>query len=590
MITPEDTTNPLKRVLTQIRGHLPVLVGLSCLVNLLMLVTAIYMLQIYDRVLSSGSLDTLLWLTVVALFAIAIYGILDQSRRMVLSRASRWLDAELNAPMLHRRMLARLAGQESPAGPRDVADMRGFWQSDAVLAFLDVPWSVIFLAFIWALHSALGTVATLGAVVLFSMTVINDRLTRKRQQEAATATRGAHEAALRYVDGGETIAPLGMAGAIFGRWRKQHSEARRAEGEIGERTINILSVSRTVRLGLQVMILGVGAYYVLAGQITAGAMIAASIIMSRALSPIERSTGAWRRYIAAKTAKRNLEQLFEGFGENSERIELPRPEGRLSLESVTYGAQDGLLLLRAVSFALEPGESCAIIGPSGAGKTSLCRVITGAWKPAAGHARLDGADIYDWHSEDLGPWLGYLPQKVELFPGTIAENIARFGELKSEEVIRAARTAGVHELILGLPKGYETMVGLHQDRISLGQKQRIGLARAIYGDPALIVLDEPNANLDEAGDQALLEALLALRQMKLTVLVVTHRASLLKVVDKVLVLNEGRVASFGEREQLLKPVAQTTPLQLPVAETAPDQPRPELSRKASGNVSTKVAE
>ncbi|WP_163269401.1 type I secretion system permease/ATPase [Chelativorans alearense] len=552
----QTNTTRLTEVMGAVRGQIPLLVGLSCLLNLLLLVAAIYMLQVYDRVLTSGSLDTLLWLTVIALFAAAIYGALEQSRRMILGRAAGWIDTELNTPMLKRAMEARLAGENSNAGIRDVANLRNFYAGDAALAFLDTPWSIIFLAFMWALHPAIGLVGTAGAVLLLGLAITNDLLTRSRQKRAEADMRESHENAVRFVDAGETIGPLGMARQVFERWRLGHARIGAEQQSLRDRTTTILSLSRSIRIALQVAILAVGAYYVLAGAITAGAMIAGSIILGRALAPIERATGAWRSFVAARSAHANLKELFARAGRGEgERVSLPRPTGRLVFEEVFYvppGSRDPIL--HGVSFALEPGENCAVLGPSGAGKSTLCRLAVGAWKLAKGHVRLDGADVFDWHPDDLGPHIGYLPQQVAFLPGTVAQNIARFREVDSNALIRAARLAGVHELILSLPDGYETEIALHSQLISLGQRQRLGLARALYGDPAFVVLDEPNANMDEAGDRALIEALAILKQRKATVMIVTHRASVLKSADKVVALHGGAVAAFGPRDQLIRPV------------------------------------
>ncbi|SCW70713.1 ATP-binding cassette, subfamily C, exporter for protease/lipase [Rhizobium mongolense subsp. loessense] len=572
---PQVSTTRLAEVMGAIRRQFPLLIVLSCLLNLLLLVTSIYMLQVYDRVLSSGSLDTLMWLTLIAIFAVAVYGMLEQARRMVLGRAAGWLDTELNAPMLKRAMEVRLAGKDGPAGTRDVADLRAFYGGDAVLAFFDMPWSVIFLVFIWALHPALGVVATAGAVILLALALANDALTRSRQKRVAAVTKTHQENAMRYVDAGETIAPLGMARAVFDRWRRRQAEVVAEQQLLGDRTTTILSISRSLRMILQIAILTVGAYFVLLGEITAGAMIAGSIVMGRALAPIERATSAWRSLVAARSALANLTELFAGTSRDErDRVSLPRPKGGLVFDNVLYlppGTQEPLLT--AISFALEPGENCVVVGPSGAGKSTLCRLAVGAWKPTKGHVRLDAADVFDWDSEDLGPHIGYLPQQVELLPGTVAQNIARFGEANSNALIRAAQIAGVHDLILSLPNGYETEIALHSQRISLGQRQRLGLARALYGDPAFVVLDEPNANMDEAGDRALIEALTTLKQLQTTVLIVTHRASVLKCADKVLALHGGAVAAFGPREQMVRPVQPTGPaVARPLPACPPEEP------------------
>lgn len=581
MLSP-TSTNHLAETVKGVRRQFPLLAILSCLLNLLLLVASIYMLQVYDRVLSSGSLDTLLWLTLIAAFAITTYGALEQARRMILGRAAGWLDSELNAPMLKSAMDVLLAGKEGRAGTRDVADLRAFYAGDAVLAFLDMPWSVIFIVFIWALHPALGVVATAGAAILLGLALANDALTRNRQKRVAAVVKTHQENAMRYVDAGETIAPLGMARAVFGRWRQRQTEVVAEQQLLADRTTTILSISRSLRQLLQIAILAVGAYFVILGETTAGAMVAGSIVMGRALAPIERATSAWRSFVAARSAHANLQELFAATARDErDRVSLPRPKGGLAFENVFYvppGSSEPVL--NAVTFQLKPGENCAVVGPSGAGKSTLCRLAVGAWKPTKGHVRLDGADVFAWDSEDLGPHIGYLPQQVELLPGTVAQNIARFGEMDGKALIRAAQVAGVHELILSLPDGYETEITLHSRRISLGQRQRLGLARALYGDPAFVVLDEPNANMDEAGDRALIEVLTTLKQLRTTVLIVSHRASVLKCADKVLALHSGAVAAFGPRAQMVR---QVEPAGLTAARPSqappPEEPSRVLSRK-----------
>lgn len=570
----QTSNSRLAQVKKAVRREFPLLIILSCLLNLLLLVSTIYMLQVYDRVLSTGSLDTLLWLTVIALFATAIYGVLEQSRRMVLGRVAAWVDCELNAPVLKRAMEARLEGENLQGGIRDVGNLKNFYGSDAAQAFLDMPWSVIFLVFMWALHPAIGIVGTLGAALLFGLAITNDLLTRERQKKASVEARASQDNAIRFVDAGETIGPLGMARQVFENWRLRHAEIAAEQQSLQDKTTVILSLSRSARIALQVAILGVGAYYVIAGEITAGAMIAGSITMGRALAPIERATAAWRAFVAARGAHANLQQLFARVDrDGSERVALPRPKARLAFEDIFYvppGSTEPLL--QGIRFALEPGENCAVVGPSGSGKSTLCRLAVGAWKPAKGHVRLDGADVFDWHPEDLGPYIGYLPQQVEFLPGTVAQNIARFHEIDSGALVRAARMAGVHELILALPAGYETDITLHSRRISQGQRQRLGLARALYGDPALVVLDEPNANMDEAGDRALIETLATLKQLQVTVLIVTHRASVLKSADKIAALDHGALAAFGPRDQLIRPVPSLVPAKLPLQAVPSQQP------------------
>lgn len=539
-----------------LRQHRLVLFVLSSFVNVLVLVTAIYMLQIYDRVLTSGSLDTLIWLTVIALFALGIYGVLEQARRLILARSAQYLESHLSAPVLRHHMDSKLAGKPAEATIRDVADLRNYYRGDGVLALQDAPWALVFLALIALLHPVLGIVAVAGASVLLAAAVLNDFLTRRRQGEAAGKLRIINEQAVLMTGSGETISPLGMAPAMFKRWRDRQDAVRAEEMDLAETTTSILAFSRAFRMALQVIVLGTGAYFVLGGHITSGTMIAASIIMARALSPIERATAAWSRLIAARAARTRLDALFANLASQPDRLALPKPAGAIKVERAFYAAPAAEQpILKAIDLELEPGTICAIVGESGAGKSTLCRLLTGAWTPSAGIVRLDGASLASWSPDTLGEFIGYLPQTVEMFPGTVAENIARFRECDDAQVLEAARIAGVHDMILHLPNGYETQIGDFGHRISQGQRQRIGLARAIFGNPPFVVLDEPNANLDHAGDIALLEALHALQERGCTVVVVSHRAKVLRVADKIAVLQDGQLMRFGDAEEFLRPSA-----------------------------------
>lgn len=534
--------------------HYPSLILFSCLINILLLVSTIYMLQVYDRVLTTGSFDTLLWLTVGALAAIFIYGMLEHARRLVLARAGAWLNKELGGPVIQRAMDVRLSGVAGEASPKDVADLRNFFEGEGLLAFLDAPWAPIFIAFIWLLHPALGMLAAGGAIILLLLAIGNDLAIRPRQRSSAASLRANHEAAIRYIDGGETMGPLGMSEPLIRRWKEREAAEIDDQQRLAERTTFILSISRAFRLALQILMLGTGAYYVLQGQLTGGGMIAASIILARALAPVERSIGAWQRFVAARAAHLRLKKLFSAAPSREGAVKLPRPDGRLAAEEVNYLApMTREPILTNISFALEPGQTCAIVGPSGSGKSSLCRLLVGACQPYRGHVRLDGADVFAWDSAELGQHIGYLPQQIELFPGTVADNIARFRAIDSDKLVAAAKLAGVHELVLGLPDGYKTDIGLNGRRLSLGQRQRIALARAVYGDPALLVLDEPNSNLDSDGDLALSRAIAEMKQRGRTIIIVTHRPIELQMVDKILVIRGGTVARFGDRQDVFKP-------------------------------------
>lgn len=537
----------------QVRGQLWPVAIFSFAVNMLMLVSSIYMQQVFDRVLSSGSLHTLVWLTVAATVGIIAYGLIEHARRRLLARMGTWIEMELSAPVIRRSIDARLSGVKSEAGPADVADLKAFISGEAILAFLDAPWMPVFIAVVWIMHPALGMLALGGAILLFILAVGNELLTRTLAGQVAGGTRALQVSAQQAIEHAETLRPLGMVDSMLTRWRMQQRLVHeKAHGSL-EVTEAISNLTKTVRLALQVFILGIGAFLTLRGEITSGGMIAASIILGRALSPVERALGAWRGWVMARKAFHNLKALFTALPERKAPMPLPRPRGLLTFEAVRFGMPGAVEpILQRVDARIEAGTTCGIIGASGSGKSTLCRLIVGAWEPSYGHIRLDGADVGSWDPSALGQHIGYLPQQIELFSGTIAENIARMRTIEPEAVACAARLADVHEMILRLPDGYETDVGTYGQRLSGGQRQRIGLARALYGDPALIVLDEPNANLDTAGEQALLQALAELKRLGRTVLIVAHQPSALRTADTILMLKDGLVGAFGPRDEVLK--------------------------------------
>ncbi|MGE5548537.1 MAG: type I secretion system permease/ATPase [Solirubrobacterales bacterium] len=558
---------PFATAIASIRRQAPTVLLFSLLANLLLLASSLYMMQVYDRVLASGSRDTLLWLTVLAFAAIATYSLIEQSRRRLLSAIATWLDGQLSAPVLRRVLDARLDGRESEASTADVAELRSFIAGDALQAFLDAPWMPVFLAVIWVLHPALGAVATAGAVVLFVLALANDRLTRAATKTARTAQRSVQLQAQQILEQGETARALGMAELLVERWRRRQAECHDQARDGEAVTVLLANLSRFLRLALQTGILGLAAYLVLEGAATSGAMIGASIILGRALTPVERALGAWRAFISARTAFRNLDELFATGRGEVDSLCLPPPRGHLAVEQLAYAPRQRPVL-RRVDFTIRAGEACGIIGPSGAGKSSLCRAIVGACRPSAGTIRLDGADVTTWDKDRLGRHLGYLPQQVDMFAGTVAENIARLGPVDHDAVIAAAKLADVHEMVLRLPDGYDTEIGTRGERLSGGQRQRLGLARALYGDPALLVLDEPTANLDAEGDEALYRALAQVKERGATILIVAHQPAALGLVDKVLVLKDGAVLAFGERDTVMRSLTARRPA-TPIAAPPP---------------------
>ena len=544
--------SPLSVVLRAIRGQMASLLLLSLLANLLLLTSSIYMLQVFDRVLASGSVGTLTWLSLIAAAALVAFGLLELARRRMLARIGSWTEAELAPEVMSRSLAQRLKDGRADADVSDIADIRSFYSGEALLAFLDAPWTPIFLLVIWLMHPLLGTIAVGAALLLFAIAVLNDLLTRAPLAETAGEVRRNRSDAGVYMEHADTLSALGMIGGTTRRWHRQMQALEQQSSAAQGLSIFLLSASRSLRMVVQVAILGTGAWLVLQNELTAGGMIAASIILSRALAPVERALTAWRSYGSYRRARRRLEALFRAQPDGERRIELPRPEGHLEVTGLRYHAPgSGEPILKSLSFRLPAGKTLAIIGPSGSGKSSLCRCLVGAWTPSFGVVRLDGADLSEWDSDSRGRYLGYLPQTVRLFSGTIAENIARLGEPEDMAVLDAARRCGTHEMILALPEGYETRTGPYSDLLSGGQKQRIAMARALYGDPAVVALDEPDSNLDGNGEMALAAMMKDLREHGRTVIFVSHAPALLRHADLVMVLKDGAIARFGPRDEIL---------------------------------------
>ncbi len=526
----------------------------SAVLNLLMLAVPLYMMQVYDRVLTTGSVDTLLALTTLVAATLMVFGLLEASRGRVLTRAGAWLDRELGSPVLAGGVAAalRAGGGVSAQGLRDLATVRGYLGGPGVLPLFDAPWAPVFLGIVFLVHPVLGWIGLAGALVLFGCAVLNDLATRKKLTEAngaAVRSLNAADAAIRNAD---AIAAMGMLPALARRWGEAGGRGLDLQTAASDASGIISALAKVVRFGLQVAMLGVGAWLVLGHEMTPGGMIAAAVILARGLAPLEQLITSWRALVGARTAWRRLRELTDGGRDRGEGTALPRPVGRVAVEKVGYvppGMREPVL--RQVSLRLDPGDALGIVGPSGAGKTTLVRLLVGSLTPTAGHVRLDGADVTAWPDPDRGRHVGYLPQTVELFAGTVRDNIARLGEAEDEVVVEAARRAGAHEVILALPEGYDTLIGEGGVPISGGQRQRIALARAVFGNPALVVLDEPNAHLDADGEQALVEAVVGMCAQGVTVVLIAQRAGVMAQVDKMLVLQAGAATSFGPREKVL---------------------------------------
>ena len=563
-----DIPEPLAGAFRACRPHFLGIGLFSALLNILFLAPSIYMLQVYDRVVPTGGLLTLFFITLVVAAALITLSLLDAIRARLLVRVSLRLDRLLAGPLLEK-LMAR-AGPGGPVqGMREFDTLRQAISGPAALGFLDAPWTPLYVIIAFLLHPALGALTVVGGVILVILALFNERATKARSQEAAKASIAAYIAQEAVAVNAEVVRAMGMRGALRER---QLSDRRKGLGLAARAAFTgsqYAAATKFTRLFLQSAALGLGAWLAVERQISAGAIIAASILMSRALQPIEQVVGSWSSVVQARGALKTLSDLFAGApGQETPRTRLPDPKGRLVVDKVVVRAPGGLdqALLKGVSLSLQPGEVLGVVGPSGAGKTTLARLIAGATSPDMGVIRLDGANLADWDGDRLGRHIGYLPQDGALIAGSIRDNISRFAvwrgdpaETVDAAVVEAARSAGVHELILKLPKGYDTVLAHGGRGLSAGQAQRVALARALYGDPALLILDEPNSALDAEGENALGRAILAAKARGATVIIVAHRTGVLQAVDKLMDLRDGAVEMFGPRNDVLASMQQPRP-------------------------------
>ena len=526
-------------------------------VNVLQLTFSIYMLQVYDKVLTSYNLSTLAVITIAAVIALVVLALLEWIRSRLLVRAGIEFDRMLSLPVLNENLknaTVPAGGASAKQGNlRDVQMLRNFLGGNAVFAFFDVPWMPIYFALIFILHPDLGLVAVFGGVMVFVLGFLTERFTRKRLESATMLNAHASNFLGATMRNASIVRSMGMINNVAGRWSKMNDIVIELQTRASRSAGLLHSVSKSLRVGLQVLIYAVGAYLAVTHESTAGVMIAASIVMGRALAPIDQAMATYKQSLEASGAYRRLKKMLDS-PKAPPSMNLPDPVGELSTENLVFAA-NGRHIIKGMSFRLPAGQSLAIIGPSAAGKSTLCKLLLGIWAPTGGKVRIDRADIATWDSEKLGPFIGYLPQDVELFAGSIAENIARLGAVDSEKVILAAKLAGVHNMILSLPKGYDTQIGDQGAVLSGGQRQRIGLARALYGNPRVVVLDEPNSNLDEEGEACLLQAVLNLKQLKATVVLVTHKPNILSIVDNIMLVRDGQIAMCGPRQEVLTKLA-----------------------------------
>ncbi|WP_109513428.1 type I secretion system permease/ATPase [Pseudomonas ovata] len=532
----------------------------SLFVNALMLVPTFYMIQVSGRVVPTSSTPTLIMLTLILTILMLTLGSLEWVRSRIMVRISNRLDVLLSRDVYRASFKKALnsGGMDASAQPlNDLTSLRQFLTGNGLFAFFDAPWLPIYTAVMFLFHPWFGWMTVASAIVLVVLAFLNQRYTGKALADANQQSVIANLQTTKTLRNAEVIESMGMLDTLMGRWAKRQRRVLVLQSNASDKSSVISSISRIFRLWAQSMMLAIGAYLVILHEVNPGLLMAGSLLLGRALSPIDQMIGSWKGFISARVQYERLNETMEHLNAEPQRMTLPDPEGHIQVENLVVsppGAKSAVI--RNISFVTPAGSIVGIVGPSGAGKSTLARALLGIWTPKGGTVRLDGADISSWDKELLGPHLGYLPQDIELFEGTISDNIARFGKVDPDKVVLAARMAGVHELILQQPDGYDTVIGSEGINLSGGQRQRVGLARALYGSPRLIVLDEPNSNLDDVGERALSVALQKVKETGATVFIISHRPSILSRLDRVMVLSNGTISMYGAREQVIAELAQ----------------------------------
>jgi ATP-binding cassette, subfamily C, bacterial exporter for protease/lipase len=546
--------NLLKDSLLPQRNVAAQLIFFSMVTNLAALAMSLYMMQIYDRVLTSQSKDTLFFLVIAIILAMGLGSILDGVRQQVANRVGTWLAQKLGPSLLIRSLEQRLTSPNTRLEAlRELSQIKNFISTPTVFSVVDMLWVPLYLVIVFLLHPLFGLISGVGALLLFGLTWYNERVTRAAIKETQSQTGKNMQYAECLIRNSEVIDAMGMSEDTVAHWAERYTDETEAVDKTQVFSSKILATTKFVRNIVQVALLGVGALLVLDQQLTGGAMVAGSIIAARLLAPIEASMSYWKQFVLARHSFQRLSQFCDLPRPRPSEMSLPKPTGEIDVEGLTY-VPPGMkgAILKAVSFKIMPGTTLAIIGPSASGKTTLSRMIVGVLKPSSGHVRLDGADTFDWMRSDFGPHVGYLPQDIELLPGTIRQNISRFRPNVSDaDVIAAAKLADCHDMILQLDGGYGCVLTDGGYQLSGGQRQRVGLARALFGVPQLIVLDEPNSSLDARGDMALAATIRKLKSLKITSIIVSHRTNLLQLADRILVMKEGRVSIFGPAQAVM---------------------------------------
>lgn len=553
----------LAEALRAVKQHFIYAGAFSAAVNLLQLVPIMYMMLVYDRVVQSGSMSTLSMLTILMVFLLLAMGSFEWVRSHILIAASNKLELQLRDRIFNATFkLALQSGgtRNTTQAISDLTGLRQFLTGNGVFAFFDAPWFPIYLAVMFMFHPLFGLTAIVTGIIMVLLAYANEIVTSKRLKEANNEAAQINMRLNSSLRNAEVIEAMGMTKVIREGLQGMSDNVLMIQGEASKLAGILAASTKTFRLVVQSLILGLGAWLALNQEISPGAMIAGSLLLGRALAPIDMLVGTWKGFTTARAQYERLSKLLENLPPDVDRMRLPPPEGNLLLEQA-YVTPPGAKapVLKGITFQLAAGEALGIIGPSASGKSTLARAILGIWPTMSGKVRLDGADISAWNRTELGPYIGYLPQDIELFDGSISENICRFGEADPEKIVAAAQLAGVHELILRQPDGYDTVIGGTGGVLSGGQRQRIGLARAIYGNPKLLVLDEPNSNLDEQGEKELVAALQRIKASGCTIVIISHRTMILSCVDKLLVLKDGLQVSFGPRDQVLQALSQPDP-------------------------------
>ncbi len=565
----------MKFCLRVLRHHIGAIAVFGAVINVLLLTVPIYMLQLYDRVLSSRSVETLISLTAITVFLLLVMAALDVLRARLLVRMGTVLHESVSA-RLFNAMIERAAAHPRDAvreAQKDLHDIRQFVSGTGLVAIIDAPWAVVFMTVIFIIHPLLGSVALAGAVLLFGLALMADFSTREGLRDAGTATLRADRTMGESLANVDAVRVMGMTGRLRQRWLNRQYDAVSRQDGVGDRLGGLTAISKSMRLMMQVAMLGAGAWLALRQIITPGFMIAASIIMARALAPVEQALVAWRGFSAARQGYGRLDGLFSEIPEREAAMPAPAPAARLTVKEL-FGGPPGAAtpVVKGVSMRLEPGTVLGIVGPSAAGKTTLVKLLVGAWPPSVGDVRLDGAEVCRMDARDMGRHIGYLPQEAELFEGSVRDNISRFSGGEPERIVRAARLAGIHDMILRFPDGYDTAIGPEGVVLSGGQKQRIAMARAFFGDPVLIVMDEPDAHLDEDGLAALFHALVELKREGRVIVVTTHRPAMMNAIDRLMILRNGAVDLFGPTRNVLSRVRARSAAEDPELKKAEDGP------------------